>query len=62
MPKVAEMREVFALLAAKEADPELSAKPYEFLTPADVEKLRSTGRLLSDEEVRRYLATKAQGG
>ncbi|MBI2947568.1 MAG: hypothetical protein HYY23_07970 [Verrucomicrobia bacterium] len=55
VPKVKELRELFALLAAKEKHPELKTKPAHFLSPRDIEALKKATRQLTDKEVQEYL-------
>jgi hypothetical protein len=51
VPTVKEMRELFALLAAKRRDPQLEKKLAHFLSSEDVRKLEENARELTDDEV-----------
>lgn len=55
VPTVKELRELFGLLAAKERVPDLKAKPAEFLTEKDIERLKAATRRLTDREIEEHL-------
>ncbi len=55
VPTAKQMRELFALMAARDRDPSIKLQPERFLTGADIQTLKELGRKLSDQEVQTYL-------
>src|SRR5262249_35458228 len=55
VPTTRQMRELFALMAARDRNPEIKLKPERFLNAADIRTLKEAGRKLSDQEIQTYL-------
>src|SRR4029450_12332053 len=55
VPKVKELRNLFALFAAREKRTDLRTKPAQYLSKEDIRRLEEEGRKLSDREVEDYL-------
>ena len=55
VPTVKQMRELFALMAARERNPQLKAKGEAFLNRNDLRALRKTAGTLTDREIQTYL-------
>src|SRR5262249_35465965 len=55
VPTPKQMRELLALMAARDRNPQIKVKPERFLTKADIQTLKEIGSKLSDEEVQTYL-------
>ncbi|HEY2952658.1 MAG TPA: hypothetical protein VGK40_08750, partial [Verrucomicrobiae bacterium] len=55
VPKVKEMRELFALIAAKEKDPQLKTRPGDFLGQDDLKRLQALAHDLTEAEVVEHL-------
>jgi hypothetical protein len=49
------MRELFALMAARDRSPQIKVKPERFLSRGDIQTLKEMGSKLSDLEVQTYL-------
>ncbi|MGA2864839.1 MAG: hypothetical protein ABSF95_10165 [Verrucomicrobiota bacterium] len=60
VPTVKQMRELFALMAARDRNPQIKLKPERFLSKDDIQALREAGRKLSDQEVQTYLEQMSQ--
>ena len=57
VPTAKQMRELFALMAARDRDPTLKLKPERFLSKPDIQTLKQAGSKLSDQELQTYLET-----
>jgi hypothetical protein len=55
VPSTRQMRELFALMAARDRTPEIKLQPERFLTKEDIQTLKQVGSRLSDVEVEAYL-------
>ena len=55
VPNVKQMRELFALIAAKEKDPQLKTRPGDFLSQDDLKKLQALARNMTEAEVVEHL-------
>jgi len=60
VPSAKQMRELFAMMAARESNPALKAKPERYLSPQDIKQLKESGRRLSDAQVQEYLERMSQ--
>jgi len=55
VPTARQMRELFALMAARDRDPTIKLKPEGFLTKTDIQTLKEAGSKLTDQEIQTYL-------
>jgi len=55
VPTTKEMRELFALMAARDHNLEIKLKPERFLTKEDMKTLKEAGSKLTDQEIQTYL-------
>jgi hypothetical protein len=61
VPSVKEMRELFALLAAKRRNPQLEKKLAHFLSAEDIRKLEEEARKLTEDEVDEFARSVTDG-
>jgi hypothetical protein len=55
VPSAKQMRELFALMAARDRNPSIKLKPERFLARADIQTLEQAGGKLSNQEIEAYL-------
>jgi hypothetical protein len=55
VPSAKELRELFALMAARERNPQIKTTPERYLSPRDIQTLKEIGSKLSDQEIEIYL-------
>src|SRR5262249_54526209 len=55
VPTAKQMRELFALMAARDRNPQIKTKPERYLSPQDIQTLKEIGSKLSDQELEMYL-------
>ena len=55
VPSASELRELFAMMAARDRDAKFRVKPAKYLSAQDIAKLKSAGAGLSDRQVQDYL-------
>jgi hypothetical protein len=60
VPSVKQMRELFALMAARERNPQVKVNPERYLSREDIRVLQAAGRKLTDQEVQTYLETMSE--
>lgn len=56
VPRLRQMRELFAVMAARDRHPQLRAVPERFLAREDIRQLEAAGRQLTDVQIDAYLA------
>jgi hypothetical protein len=56
VPSQRQMRELFAVMAARDRDPAIRTRPEAFLSKRDIDELRREGVKLSHAEIQQYLA------
>jgi hypothetical protein len=55
VPTAKQMRELFALMAARDRNPQIKVVPERYLSKRDIQTLKEIGRKLSDQEIETYL-------
>src|SRR5262249_46742880 len=55
VPTPKQMRELFALMAARERNPQIKVTPERYLSAHDIQTLKEIGGKLSDQEIETYL-------
>ncbi len=60
VPSAKQMRELFAVMAARDRNPQVKVKPERYLSRQDIRVLQEAGRKLTDQEVQTYLETMSE--
>jgi hypothetical protein len=60
VPSAKQMRELFAVMAARDRNPQAKVKPERYLSRQDIRVLQEAGRKLTDQEVETYLETMSE--
>ncbi len=60
VPSVKQMRALFAVMAARDRNPQVKVKPERYLSREDIRVLQEAGRKLTDQEVQTYLETMSE--